>query len=114
MNKKQKRYQRSRRKGSRLPDGVICVTRPGKWSNPFETAGEFRKLLEAILGISGQSEFHAVSLSQFAHMNTIARNLHELRDTDLACWCGLESDCHADVLIDLANRKKVEVEGEES
>ena len=99
-----RRHQRSRKKGSRLPDGVVCVTRPGKWGNPFETAGEFRSLLEAILGISGQSEFHAVNLQQFAQVNAIARNLHELRGRDLACWCGLDHECHADVLIELANR----------
>lgn len=99
-----RRHQRSRRKGSRLPDGVVCVTRPGKWGNPFETAGEFRSSLEAILGISGQSEFHSVNLQQFAHVNAIARNLHELRGKDLACWCGFDHECHADVLIELANR----------
>lgn len=99
------RYQRQRVKGYKLPEGVVCVTRPGKWGNPFETAAEFRQLLEALVGISGQSEFHAVSLQQFAHMNAIARSLHELRGKDLACWCSLGSDCHADVLIDLANRE---------
>ncbi len=27
----------------------------------------------------------------------------ELRGKDLCCWCGLESKCHADILIELAN-----------
>lgn len=99
-----RRYQRSRKKGSRLPDGVVCVTRPGKWGNPFETVGEFRSLIEAILGISGQSEFLAVDLTQFAKVNAIAMDLHELRGKDLACWCSLDQECHADVLIELANQ----------
>jgi len=99
-----RRHQRSRKKGSRLPDGVVCVTRPGRWGNPFKTAGEFRSLLEAIIGISGQSEFHAVNLHQFAHVNSIAMSLHELRGKDLACWCSLDHECHADVLMDLANK----------
>jgi hypothetical protein len=28
------RFQRSRRKGARLPAGVVVVTRPTKWGNP--------------------------------------------------------------------------------
>ena len=30
--------------------------------------------------------------------------LEELRGHDLACWCPLDQPCHADVLLDLANR----------
>lgn len=30
--------------------------------------------------------------------------LGELRGKDLACWCPLDQPCHADVLLDLANR----------
>ena len=26
-----------------------------------------------------------------------------LAGKNLACWCGLDSECHADVLLDLAN-----------
>jgi protein gp37 len=28
----------------------------------------------------------------------------ELRGKDLACWCPLDQPCHADVLLELANR----------
>ena len=30
--------------------------------------------------------------------------LDELRGLDLACWCPLDQPCHADVLLELANR----------
>jgi hypothetical protein len=30
--------------------------------------------------------------------------LHELRGKDLACWCDTGYPCHADLLIELANR----------
>ena len=30
--------------------------------------------------------------------------LGELRGRDLACWCPLDQPCHADVLLELANR----------
>jgi hypothetical protein len=29
--------------------------------------------------------------------------LTELRGKDLMCWCPLDSPCHADVLLELAN-----------
>jgi hypothetical protein len=28
----------------------------------------------------------------------------ELRGKDLACWCPLDQPCHADVLLEIANR----------
>ncbi|HEX5183627.1 MAG TPA: DUF4326 domain-containing protein [Allosphingosinicella sp.] len=28
----------------------------------------------------------------------------ELRGKNLACWCRLDAPCHADVLLELANR----------
>ena len=30
--------------------------------------------------------------------------IEELRGHDLACWCPLDQACHADVLLELANR----------
>ena len=37
----------------------------------------------------------------------IAKNpkwLDELRGKDLACWCKIGEPCHADILIELANK----------
>jgi len=28
----------------------------------------------------------------------------ELRGKDLACWCPLDQPCHADILLEVANR----------
>jgi hypothetical protein len=33
-------------------------------------------------------------------------DLSELRGKDLACWCPLDQPCHADVLLELANREE--------
>lgn len=35
-------------------------------------------------------------------------DLEPLRGHDLACWCPLDQPCHADVLLELANRPEVE------
>lgn len=34
----------------------------------------------------------------------LRESLHELRGKNLACWCRLDDPCHADVLLELANR----------
>jgi hypothetical protein len=31
--------------------------------------------------------------------------VHRLRGRDLACWCPLDQPCHADVLLEIANRE---------
>ena len=31
---------------------------------------------------------------------------HNLKGRDLACWCSLDVPCHADVLLDIANRDR--------
>jgi len=96
------RYQLSRKKGSRLPSNIVCVTRPGSWGNPYETAYDFRRVLELIL----DGRFTQASLEEpvLAHMKRIADNLEKLRGKDLACWCSLGHQCHADVLLEMANR----------
>jgi hypothetical protein len=34
----------------------------------------------------------------------LRRALYMLRGRDLVCWCPLDQACHADVLLELANR----------
>lgn len=98
-----RRHQRSRKKGSRLPTGVVSVTRPGRWGNPYKTAYDFRRVLELIL--EGRFTKSSLEKPTLAHMKRIADNLDELRGKDLACWCSLEHVCHADVLLELANKE---------
>jgi hypothetical protein len=87
------RFQRSRRKGARLPDGAVVVTRPTKWGNPHplslgrpEAVRRYREdLLAGRLAI------------------TVEDVRRELRGRDLACYCPLDGPCHADVLLTVAN-----------
>lgn len=57
-------------------------------------------LLPTELTLSGQRRIRD-SLRQ--HGSRIRARLHELRDKNLACWCPLDSPCHADVLLEIAN-----------
>lgn len=94
------RHQRKRQAGFKLPSGVICVTRPGKFGNPYRTALDFRCALIAVLDgkpMTTEREKHR------KEMEVIASCLHEIKGKDLACWCKLGNDCHADVLLEFAN-----------
>ncbi len=87
------RLQRKRTKDFRLPPGTVCVTRGTKWGNPFKAAeyGKERAVRNYRGWILGMVLIKG-------------RDLEQLRGKNLACYCPLDQPCHADVLLDLANR----------
>lgn len=88
------RFQRSRRRGARLPAGIVVVTRPTKWGNPHPvTLGK----AEAVHRYHADLVAGRLSIS----VDDVER---ELRGRDLACYCPLHEPCHADVLLAIANR----------
>jgi len=87
------RYQRSRRKGARLPEGVVVVTRPTKWGNPHPLS----------LGRSEAVSRYREDLLASRLRVTVEDVRRELRGRDLACYCPLDEACHADVLLEIAN-----------
>ncbi|MBW3096855.1 DUF4326 domain-containing protein [Pseudohoeflea coraliihabitans] len=97
-----KRIQRKRTKGWKMPEGAVYVGRPTKWGNPFEGARDYPSRELAV------ARFRA-GLDGCAHpdsfMGTILSDVKDLRGKDLACWCPLDQPCHADVLLELANRE---------
>ena len=99
-----KRIQRKRTKGWRLPAGAVCVTRPGKWGNPYPTKTAFRGILESLINPGCVPLDMAFDIKNREHMARIARDIEELRGKDLACWCKEDAECHADVLLEFANR----------
>ena len=103
-----KRIQLRRTKGWRLPPGCVVVAWPTKWGNPYRV-GKWAT-------VNGEKETvynhaRAVMLfALFAVLSMPANAAAELRGKDLACWCPLVDEngekvpCHADVLLELANR----------
>ena len=87
------RYQRSRRKGSRLPAGVVVVTRPTKWGNPYPLK----------LGRAEAVRRYREDLLAGRLAVTVEDVKRDLRGRDLACYCPLDGPCHADVLLAIAN-----------
>lgn len=109
-NKQPKRIQRKRTKGWRMPPNTVCVTRPGKFGNPFAGPGaveSFRAMMREdwdYLCRIEPNRVHAVGVGHFAHRREmIRRSLSQLRGKNLACYCPLDKPCHADVLLELAN-----------
>lgn len=97
------RIQRKRTKGFRLPENAVCVTRPGKWGNLYQSAAVFRFWLEMSFRYPSDPESLADPLLKA--MQVIRRDIVELRGKQLACWCALGvGECHGDVLAEFANR----------
>ena len=98
------RIQLSRKKGWRMPENTVKVDRSTQWGNPFPIAAA----IEA-------QEFHGQPRNGDTPRETAIRWFREqviedgwilepLRGKNLACWCPLHLPCHADVLLELANK----------
>lgn len=90
-----------KRTNYKVPDGAVYVGRDAprfglkgsKWGNPF------------VIGRDGDRD---EVIAKYAHwldgmMHNGILDLDELQGKDLVCWCAPEK-CHADVLIELANK----------
>lgn len=102
------RVQLSRKSGFRLPRNTVSVARPTKWGNPHRVGPamhECRTAAEAVrrfrLGFDDIARYGFTD----SPIGRMSRDLHELRGKNLACWCKLGAPCHADVLLELANRE---------
>ena len=118
------RIQRKRTKGWRMPENTVSVCRPGKWGNPFKIGGYFMvgdpdprarfrmSWCQSYLGAEGGRftliETAEVAVDFFRRLCAngyyTPKNLAELRGKNLACYCPLDQPCHADVLLEIANR----------
>lgn len=101
-----KRIQRKRTKGFKLPEGCVYVGRPTKFGNPFIGPGavdRYRRWLSGLLSAREWSESVYADDVSFPDYRNVLAAAKELRGKDLACWCKLSCECHADVLLELAN-----------
>ena len=89
-----------------MPDGTIYVGRPTKWGNPFVAGDRVTRKPWCFSVEIVEDNTHAVKLfREYAEVTVwVQALLEDLRGHDLACWCALDQPCHADVLLELANR----------
>lgn len=113
------RIQRKRIKGWKMPENTISVTRPGKWGNPFRV-GDFIKLgTGQEVGFSWLRTSASYATKDYRELKNAQdavdayeellkiyppKDIAELTGKNLACFCSLDSPCHADVLLKLANQ----------
>lgn len=96
------RIQRKRTKGydmqavSRAANGLECVYvgRPSIWGNPFKK--EAANLLT--------SKYRDMIERDMRKCVEVHHLLERLRGKNLSCFCPIDQPCHADVLLELANR----------
>lgn len=124
-----KRIQRRRTKGWRMPEGAVYVGRPTVFGNvcmcqhphncsldPCKCCGDggfccvvaYREYvlsgIENRPSSTGVLRYAMDAMDGYHERNKLIAKLPELRGKDLACWCPLDKPCHADVLLDLANK----------
>lgn len=110
------RIQRTRRKGSRLPAGAVCVSRPHRLGNMFKVEALPTPLFDpgqhAVVDTLGQTslsgpdlvfpdrwaasvvavrlyELHVGPMGCYEYDDDTSRLLLSLAGRDLACWCPL-------------------------
>lgn len=96
------RVQLSRKKGWRMPPNTVVVARPSKYGNPHRVG---------FCPVCGVEHTQAEAVAKFeADCIALPRlYLADLKGKNLACWCkiinscGFLEQCHADILLELAN-----------
>lgn len=85
-----------------LPPNTIRVARPSRFGNPFKIGENDMTRSEAIASfrrwIAGELPDYEPTRRQ-----RLLDSLHDLRGKNLACYCELDQECHADLLLKLAN-----------
>ena len=94
-----KRIQRKRTKGWKMPDNAVYVGRPTRYGNPFKIGD-----VHPVFGRPMDAD-DVCQMYEWGMVN-VKPDLSELRGKDLACWCPLDSPCHADILLKLANQER--------
>lgn len=95
------RIQLQRRKGWRMPANTVSVARPTKWGNPY------RIVTPAFGSMERETRAGAVAAFRLRLVGLLAIgavDLSPLRGKNLACFCRLDQPCHADVLLEFANK----------
>lgn len=93
------RFQLSRRAGYRMPPGGAAVTRASRWGNPHKVAEVGRA--EAVRLFENDLLVGRLRIS-------VADVRDHLAGRPLGCTCRLDEECHADVLLRIANAEDLD------
>lgn len=97
-----------------MPDNTVKVDRTTKWGNPYRAGVHMdhqhavdlhRMALVTGKCTAASDGSYGVTAEDVAlYCLGVRMEIEQLRGKNLACWCGLDQPCHADVLLELANR----------
>ncbi len=95
-----------------MPENTICVTRGTKWGNPWKIGAK-------LLCLSGKEASQEIIIDRKRAVRMFRNMLGgkspaaivcranikvKLKGKNLACWCKVGDPCHADVLLEIANK----------
>ena len=92
-----------------MPENTVYVGRPSGWGNPFVvgkhgTRAQCAKLHQHLL--SGYLCTSTGNIQeQREYIDHLSAHIDELKGKNLACWCGLDSPCHADLLLEAVQER---------
>jgi hypothetical protein len=110
---KLQRIQLSRAAGWRKPEGVLVVSRPSIWGNPWvgpDAVLAYQRFLEHVASGVLCVEVVEKGLSVTRRFEKPITKWHDLRaamfryvrsPVDVACWCPLTQPCHANLIKSL-------------
>jgi len=106
-----RRVQLRRAKGWRMPANTVKVDRTTLFGNPFSVKeyGHDHAVAMHRAWLSGRSIGKGLSKELLQRRKAVHEALPTLRGKNLACWCllpehGEPDNCHAALLLELANR----------
>lgn len=109
-----KRVQiKSRSEIEKLPPDTVYCGRPSEYGNPYAPID----YVESVKNLTGYNDCNIGVIKRLVRLyclldykkyldnnpDLIERIRQQLRGKNLACFCSLDVDCHADVLLYIAN-----------
>ena len=99
-----------------MPPNTVKVDRTTRWGNPFTVGMRIQARPEWPIAVLFSAhdcvDCYASFLDHRVGQRFRTDVISELRGKNLACWCALDAPCHADVLLDLANRPDADTSSE--
>ena len=97
------RVQLKRSAGWKMPANTVKVDRTTRWGNPFTIA----ECGSAAIAVAQHGRWMRGEIGAPGGLEPPSRDAlrSALAGRNLACWCGLNGPCHADLLLMLANRR---------
>ena len=113
------RITRSRKQKQVSQNGlpIIYVGRPTKWGNPFKVTGQeghwfvVNEDKHPLICFEKKEDATAFCVENYKEYithehNLKIKNIADLIGKNLSCWCVKDCLCHADVLLEIAQRLK--------